>query len=213
VAPRAFAVEQAQRSTQNRRFPMCRAIIGPPKRCPKLAGAGIIEGYPSGYVADKKHSTPASAKPKTRQAGLSKRGATKPRRQSAAKPKQAGTDAKGKYRMARTPRSVTRLIIKDLSRHGHERRSMERVGRALHRHITNGKKFDSSRRSRRSFDVSAWEQETVIEVGSTWLVGMRVGGKRRLTIPSSLAYGKMWQPAGYPPDATLIFDVTLLTRS
>ena len=39
---------------------------------------------------------------------------------------------------------------------------------------------------------------------------MRKGEVRRLTIPSKLGYGKRGSPPEIPPDATLVFDVTLL---
>ena len=42
------------------------------------------------------------------------------------------------------------------------------------------------------------------------ILGMRKGEVRRLTIPSKLGYGKRGSPPEIPPDATLVFDVTLL---
>jgi FKBP-type peptidyl-prolyl cis-trans isomerase len=42
--------------------------------------------------------------------------------------------------------------------------------------------------------------------------GMKVGGERRLDIPASLAYGATGQ-GNIPPDAELVFDVTLLSDS
>ncbi|MFC5551824.1 FKBP-type peptidyl-prolyl cis-trans isomerase [Massilia aerilata] len=73
-----------------------------------------------------------------------------------------------------------------------------------------GRKFDSSLDAGRSpldfrlgagMVIKGWEQG---------VVGMKVGGKRTLIIPSELAYGKRGSPGGIPPDSDLIFDVELL---
>jgi FKBP-type peptidyl-prolyl cis-trans isomerase FkpA len=76
--------------------------------------------------------------------------------------------------------------------------------------LTNGTVFDSSLAAGRtpySFRLGAG---TVIAGWDQGLVGMRVGGKRRLTIPPSLAYGA--QGSGQiPGNATIRFDVELLS--
>jgi peptidylprolyl isomerase len=75
--------------------------------------------------------------------------------------------------------------------------------------LTTGKKFDSSVDRGQPFKF-------VIGVGQViagWDEGvatMKVGGKRKLTIPSTLGYGKRGAGGVIPPDATLIFDVELL---
>ena len=74
--------------------------------------------------------------------------------------------------------------------------------------LTNGEKFDSSvdRGTPLKFQLGAGR---VIQGWEEGIKGMRIGGKRKLTIPPDLAYG----PSGsgpIPPNATLLFDVELV---
>ncbi|HKN10418.1 MAG TPA: FKBP-type peptidyl-prolyl cis-trans isomerase [Pseudomonadota bacterium] len=73
-----------------------------------------------------------------------------------------------------------------------------------------GRKFDSSldRHSPFSFPLGGHQ---VIRGWDEGVVGMRVGGKRELVIPSEMAYGSRGAGGGLiPPNATLVFDIELL---
>jgi FKBP-type peptidyl-prolyl cis-trans isomerase FkpA len=76
--------------------------------------------------------------------------------------------------------------------------------------LTNGKKFDSSVDRNEPFNFTLGVGQ-VIPGWDQGIEGMQVGGKRKLTIPSKLAYGEMGAGDIIPPSATLVFEVELLT--
>ena len=75
--------------------------------------------------------------------------------------------------------------------------------------LTNGKKFDSSvdRKEPFTFRLGAGE---VIQGWDKGIAGMKIGEKRKLTIPPEEGYGREGYPPVIPANATLIFDVELL---
>lgn len=76
--------------------------------------------------------------------------------------------------------------------------------------LQDGKKFDSSldRGQAFSFPLGAGR---VIKGWDEGVKGMKVGGKRKLVIPSALGYGPRGAGGVIPPHATLIFEVELLS--
>lgn len=75
--------------------------------------------------------------------------------------------------------------------------------------LLNGKEFDSS--FRRGADPAVFNLDGVVKGFRVGLLGMKVGERRRLTIPGEIGYGQAGNPgAGIGPNETLIFDVELV---
>ena len=76
--------------------------------------------------------------------------------------------------------------------------------------LKDGTKFDSSydRKEPFTFNLGAGE---VIQGWDQGVVGMKVGEKRKLTIPASMGYGASGAGGVIPPNATLIFEVEMVS--
>jgi FKBP-type peptidyl-prolyl cis-trans isomerase len=111
---------------------------------------------------------------------------------------------------ARPPGPEEKMEIKDLVvGKGTEAKSGDKV--SVHYVGTlkdGGKEFDSSRKRGQPFDFPLG-QGRVIKGWDQGVAGMKVGGKRKLTIPPSLAYGDR-AVGSIPPNSTLVFEVELL---
>jgi FKBP-type peptidyl-prolyl cis-trans isomerase len=75
--------------------------------------------------------------------------------------------------------------------------------------LTDGTTFDSSRDRGQPFDFALGAGQ-VIPGWDEGVVGMRVGGLRKLTVPPALGYGAQGAGDKIPPNATLIFTIELL---
>ena len=75
--------------------------------------------------------------------------------------------------------------------------------------LTNGTKFDSSKDRDDPFEFHLGQGQ-VIKGWDEGVAGMKVGGKRKLTIPPNLGYGAHGAGGVIPPHAILVFEVELL---
>jgi len=107
------------------------------------------------------------------------------------------------------PRNVGGVTVEDLKVGGG---ATATTGKVVSAHYTgrfpDGKKFDSSYDAGLPIDFQLGTGK-VIKGWDLGIEGMRVGGKRKLTIPPELAYGARGG-GPIPPNATLVFDVELV---
>ena len=106
--------------------------------------------------------------------------------------------------------SMDQLKIEDLKvGTGAEVKSGDTVVMHYSGTLENGQKFDSSYDRGQPFETQIGVGQ-VIRGWDEGVPGMKVGGKRKLTIPSQLAYGDRGAGNVIPPGATLIFEVELV---
>ena len=77
--------------------------------------------------------------------------------------------------------------------------------------LPDGTKFDSSKNPGRNPFSFTPGQGRVIDGWEEGVVGMKVGGVRKLVIPASLGYGAQGAGSTIPPNSVLVFDVELLS--
>jgi len=88
------------------------------------------------------------------------------------------------------------------------------VGDVVFMHYTgklleNGKEFDSSHTRNQPFQCQIGVGQ-VIKGWDSGIIGMKIGGKRTLNIPSEMGYGNRGAGDSIPPNSDLTFDVELL---
>lgn len=104
------------------------------------------------------------------------------------------------------------LIIEDLEvGSGEEIQSGDELVMHYTGTFENGEVFDSSVERGQPFPVTIGVGQ-VIPGWDQGIPGMKVGGKRKLTIPPALAYGEQGIPGAIPPSSTLIFEVEALEK-
>jgi len=111
---------------------------------------------------------------------------------------------------SKTTQTSSGLGIEDIAPgEGEEAQAGHRVTVHYTGWLVDGSKFDSSKDRDDPFEFWLGKSQ-VIRGWDEGVQGMRVGGKRKLTIPPQLGYGSRGAGGVIPPDATLVFEVELL---
>ena len=110
-----------------------------------------------------------------------------------------------------TSMDTSKLIIEDeVIGKGEEAKAGMKVTVHYVGTLTDGTMFDASRKHGNQGFTFALGAGQVIKGWDVGVAGMKVGGKRKLTIPSDMAYGNQAVGSIIPANATLVFEVELL---
>ena len=104
------------------------------------------------------------------------------------------------------------LIIEDIELgHGSEAAEYKKITVNYTGKLEDGSIFDSSLKKGRSPFIFTLGVGSVIKGWDLGVKGMKVGGKRKLTIPPELGYGNQGAGSIIPPGAKLVFEIDLLS--
>ncbi|GLB37533.1 putative peptidylprolyl isomerase [Lyophyllum shimeji] len=145
----------------------------------------------------------AESKKENEEGASKEKGSTSQEKESAAKEKDGASKAKSVEREIAGGIKIydAKIGTGPMAKKGNTVR-MRYIGK-----LTNGKVFDKNTKGKPfTFHLGKGE---VIKGWDEGIVGMQVGGERRLTIPPAMAYGKNGTD-GIPKNATLIFEVKLM---
>jgi FKBP-type peptidyl-prolyl cis-trans isomerase len=173
-----------------------------------LSGCGAPAAGPS------KEASPSATKPAAKPAEKSSEAkAAKPAESSPAGEKsseQPSKDGDSKAAPKDNVAASSDLVIDDQAvGEGEAAKNGDRVTVHYTGWLLDGKKFDSSKDHGKPLDFTLGGGE-VIPGWDQGVAGMKVGGKRKLTIPPKLGYGARGAGGVIPPNATLVFEVELL---
>lgn len=105
---------------------------------------------------------------------------------------------------------MAKLIIEDIQiGSGSEVKTGDTISIHYLGTLENGQKFDSSYDRGQPFETQIGVGQ-VIQGWDQGVVGMKIGGKRKLIIPPELGYGSQEIPGVIPANSTLIFEVELV---
>jgi FKBP-type peptidyl-prolyl cis-trans isomerase len=146
------------------------------------------------------------------QTGRPSKKSAPPETQSAAQPSRdskEATPATAKGGEEKAEKTAGLLTSDEVVGEGPAAKSGDRVTVHYTGRLVDGTKFDSSKDRNKPFSFSLGAGE-VIRGWDQGVAGMKVGGKRKLTVPPDLGYGARGAGGVIPPNATLVFDVELL---